>query len=325
VITVDVAFATGQVDPPDRLAAWRELVNRVFLPLAIKPIGGHHGAFEASVTGRSLGGTKIWLVKASPMSAVRTRQHVEASADDDYLLALQVAGTAHGAQDGREVTLGPGDFALFDSGRPYSISFTGPGGPDAFEHVIYQVPRASLDARRDIGTATAVRVSAASRAGQLVSPYLQTLARPGRAPGPPPGQAFVDTGLDLAVSALRTAVGHTDPHPAASDLRDYALARLSDPGLSPQDVARARYVSVRQLHRLFAREGLSFGRWVHEQRLRRCRDDLADPRLSQLTIAEIAARWGFRSAAHFTRAFQARYAITPADHRRSRTHVAAGT
>jgi hypothetical protein len=31
-------------------------------------------------------------------------------------------------------------------------------------------------------------------------------------------------------------------------------------------------------------------RWVREQRLRRCREDLANPRLQYLTIAEIAAR-----------------------------------
>ena len=35
---MDVAFATTQVDPDERLAAWRELVNRVFLPLAITPL-----------------------------------------------------------------------------------------------------------------------------------------------------------------------------------------------------------------------------------------------------------------------------------------------
>ena len=310
---MDLAFTTSQVDPPDRLAAWRELVNRAFLPLAVTPDSGS-GAFEAAVTARSLAGMRVWRVKGSPMSALRTRRHIEASGHDDYLIALHVTGTAYGAQDGREVRLGPGDFALFDSARAYSVSFTSPG---AFEHVIYQVPRASLDARSDVGTATARRVPAASGAGQLASPYLRTLARPG--PSWPPGPSFVDAGLDLAVGALRTVAGYAPPRygAVASGLRDYALARLGDPGLSPEAVARAGYISVRQLHRLFAREGLSFGRWVREQRLRRCAADLADPRLGHLTVAEIAVRWGFRSAAHFTRAFRARYGITPADHRRA--------
>jgi AraC-like DNA-binding protein len=171
-----------------------------------------------------------------------------------------------------------------------------------------------------------VCVPAASSAGRLVSPYLRTLARPAAAwpGGHLPGQAFVDAGLDLAVSALRTVAGYPSPvgprrGRPGRELRDYALAHLGDPGLSPEAVALACYVSVRQLHRVFAREGLTFGGWVREQRLRRCRDELADPRLSHLTAAEIAARWGFRSAAHFSRAFRARYGVTPASRRALRS------
>jgi AraC-like DNA-binding protein len=297
-------------------------VNRVFLPLAITPLGvqSRPGGFEGSVTGRRLGGVRVWQVRASPMSAVRARPHIEASSDDDYLLALHVRGTALAAQDGREVTLGPGDLALFDSRRPYAISFPGPG---AFEHLIYQVPRASLDARGTAGAPTALRIAAAGSTGRLVSSYLRRLARPAPSShGQWPGQAFVDAGLDLVAGALLAARGYedrTDPGRGAAlgALKDHALARLGDPGLAPEAVARACYMSVRQLHRLFAREGLTFGGWPREQRLRRCRDDLADQRLGHLTIAEVAARWGFRSPAHFSRALEARFDITPAGYRRA--------
>lgn len=319
---MDLAFTTSQLDPPDRLAAWRELVSRAFLPLAITPVGSQRrpDGFAGSVTRRGLAGVQVWLVRASPMSAVRARQHIEASDNDEYLLALHVRGTAHAVQDDRQVTLRPGDFTLIDSRRPYSISFPGPG---TFEHVIYQVPRAYLDARCDIGSAAALRVSAASTAGQLVSPYLRRLATcANSSPGQVRESAFVDSGLDLAVSALRAAAGYEgnmDPRrrSPASELKDYALAHLGDPALSPEVVATACYVSVRQLHRLFARDGITFSSWVREQRLRRCRDDLADLRFSHLTIAEIAVRWGFRSAAHFTRAFEARYRTTPTSARRA--------
>ena len=54
---VDIAFATAQVDQADRLTAWRELVNQVFLPLAITPLPatGRAGEFGASVTQQRLG------------------------------------------------------------------------------------------------------------------------------------------------------------------------------------------------------------------------------------------------------------------------------
>jgi AraC-like DNA-binding protein len=320
VIVVDIAFATTQVDPAERLAAWRELVNRVFLPLAITPLQatGPAAEFGASVTGRDWGGLRVWRVTATPMSAQRTERHIRLAARDDYLLALHISGTAAGAQDGRQVILGPGDFALFDPTRPYSIAFQGAPG---FEHVIYQIPRASLDARWQARRATALGVPATSSAGRLVSPYLRTLARPDGPPGDLPGQAFIDAALDLAVTALRAtadAGSHLDPRrrPLTAELKRYALAHLADPDLSPATAARASYVSVRQLHRLFAHEGVSFAAWLREQRLRRCQDDLTNPQLAHRAISEIAARWGFRSAAHFTRAFHARYGITPAELRR---------
>ena len=176
MIGVDLAFTTGQVGPPDRLAAWRELVNRVFLPLAITPIGGpdRAGAFGGSVTGRSVGEgvrVQVWRVKASPMSAVRSWRHVETSGNGDYLLALHITGTAHATQDGREVTLGPGDLALFDPSRPYTISFPGPG---VFQHVIYQVPRASV---RRYGETSRPAVLAAGTRSAVAAPISRRASR----------------------------------------------------------------------------------------------------------------------------------------------------
>jgi len=320
VMLVDLAFTTRDVAPPDRLAAWQELVSRVFIPLAITPLGtgGRPAQFEASVTGRDLGGVRVWQVTGSPMSAERGSRHIRAATGGDYLLAVHITGAARASQDGRQADLGPGDFALFDSARPYSIAFR---ARDRFAHLIYQIPRVSLDARRQAGKTTALRVPAASAPGRLAFPYLRTLAAPGWTPaGEAPGEAFTDIALDLVAGALQAVAGHHDgppPRGAARirELKTYALAHLGDPGLSPRSIARASYISVRQLHRLFAQEGLSAAAWVREQRLRRCRDDLADPRLHHLAISGIAERWGYRSQAHFTRAFSARFGVTPREFR----------
>jgi len=322
VMLVDLAFTTRDVAPPDRLAAWQELVSRVFIPLTVTPLGtsGGPAPFEAAVTARDLGGVRVWRVSGSPMSAERGSRHIRTAAVGDYLLAVHITGAAHASQDGREVDLGPGDFTLLDSARPYSIAFR---AQDRFTHLIYQIPRASLDARRQAGWATALRVPFASAPGRLAFPYLRTLAaRGGPRAGEAPGAAFTDIALDLVAGALRAVAGHHNgpPPPGAArigELKTFALANLGDPSLSPRRVARASYISVRQLHRLFARKGLSFAAWVREQRLRRCRDDLADPRLHHLAISRIAERWGYRSQAHFTRAFSARFGVTPREFRRA--------
>ena len=312
---VNLAFTTRDVAPPDRLAAWQELVSRAFIPLTITPLctGGRPAPFEASATRHDLGELRVWRVTGSPMSAQRARRHISAAAVGDYLLALHITGAARASQDGRDIDLGPGDFALFDSARPYSIAFR---AARSFAHVIYQVPRASLDARGRAGEATALRVPAASGPGRLASPYLRALAAAPRQPADDaPGQAFADIALDLIARALRAMDGHPGGPPRGAsrigELRAYVLAHLGDPDLSPESIARANYISVRQLHRLFAGEELSLAAWVREQRLRRCRDDLADPRLRYLPVSEIAGRWGYRSPAHFTRSFSARFGVTP--------------
>ena len=55
-----IAFATAGVDPAEQLAAWRDLVNRVFLPLAITPLrgAGRPSEFSGSVAGADWGGLR---------------------------------------------------------------------------------------------------------------------------------------------------------------------------------------------------------------------------------------------------------------------------
>ena len=56
--------------------------------------------------------------------------------------------------------------------------------------------------------------------------------------------------------------------------------------------------------------------WIRSRRLERCRRDLADPSLAARPVAAIAARWGFSSAADFSRAFRTAHGVPPAEYRR---------
>ena len=52
-------------------------------------------------------------------------------------------------------------------------------------------------------------------------------------------------------------------------MRRYALEHLHDPGLGPDQIARAHFVSTRYVHKLFAAAGCGVAAWVREQRLER--------------------------------------------------------
>jgi transcriptional regulator GlxA family with amidase domain len=74
-------------------------------------------------------------------------------------------------------------------------------------------------------------------------------------------------------------------------------------------IANRMGLSLRQLHRIFAGGGVTIERWIWQQRLERCRQDLlAQPKLP---VSQIAFRWGFSDAAHFSRAFRGQFGTTP--------------
>ncbi len=76
-------------------------------------------------------------------------------------------------------------------------------------------------------------------------------------------------------------------------------------------IARAHAISVRALHALFEDTGESVAGLVRRERLARCREDLELP--SGGSVTEIAFRWGFRDAAHFSRVFKREFDVTPSE------------
>ncbi|EDY53391.1 helix-turn-helix domain-containing protein [Streptomyces clavuligerus] len=95
--------------------------------------------------------------------------------------------------------------------------------------------------------------------------------------------------------------------------------RLGDPALGPGGIAAHHHMSVRSLHLLFRGQPETVSAMIRRRRLERCRADLADPRQRSRTITEIAARWGFRHPAQFSRAFRAAYGTAPRELRPGRT------
>jgi AraC-like DNA-binding protein len=94
-------------------------------------------------------------------------------------------------------------------------------------------------------------------------------------------------------------------------------SHLGDPQLSPAAVAAAHHISLRYLHKLFEPGTHGVAAVIRQRRLERCRDDLLDPAQVDRPVAGIAARWGFSSAAHFSRVFREAYGLPPAEFRRA--------
>ncbi len=104
-----------------------------------------------------------------------------------------------------------------------------------------------------------------------------------------------------------------DPRPRHVRLAQAWIEAHADADLSLGALARRVAVSPRTLMRGFRRHaGCSPAQYVRAVRLERARAELLDGPSDRLSVAAVAARWGFGHPGRFARAYRARYEEYPA-------------
>ena len=133
---------------------------------------------------------------------------------------------------------------------------------------------------------------------------------------------------NAALELLRAAVEPCVPTSRAAtreamraEIRRYVRTHLQDPALGPASIARAYAMSVRALHALFEDVDESVAGLVRSERL--LGQDLQ--RVNGGSVTDIAFRWGFCDAAHFSRVFKRAFGVTPSDVRQQALRDAAVT
>ncbi|MEU5755049.1 helix-turn-helix domain-containing protein [Streptomyces sp. NPDC047829] len=312
--------STANVGTRDGFDWWSQMIGDAVMPVTIA--SPYAEQFRGTATSIRLPDTEISDFAFSPMTAQRAAVHIR-RADPEHCFLFLVHGSPIGIEQCRNNTLvTAGDMALFDTSHPLSCEFRDDG---RLSHVsLLRLPRASLPlpqhlVDRLLGTILPARTGS----GALLASYLTGLrAEAGRCE---PEELRRLGAIALALSATLLASRTDSPLPADHEVRHqlllvrvraYIEASLADPGLGPATIASNHHISVRLLHQLFRDEPETVGATIRRLRLERSRADLANPTLCHCRIGEIAARWGFRHQADFSRAFRRAYGIPPSDYRR---------
>lgn len=300
-----------------KIQFWNDVTSEMLTEQCATP------ADAATFCGRlrrvDLGDIRLAEISASASTVARTRTHIAHANDAPFVFRYLLSGELQSTQDGIEITQKPGDFALYDTSRPYCLTLR-----DDTTLLSIRIPKVRLLRHIPYPEAiTSLVVSGDSVAGGLTSRFLREfwcgsshLVLANVAP------RIADIALQLIASSYAMLPDSRQDRSSLvarhrMEIVLYIEKYLREPSLSPSSVAGALRLSPGYAHRIFSESDESIGRYILRRRLERCRDALNDRVQAGRTITHIAFAHGFTSVAHFSRVFRERYGVTPREYRAS--------
>ena len=295
----------------DRAEAFRAAMQEASVPCRVDhrtPVEQVHARMHLVPFGRA----SVFNTDASAFGLVRTPQHVRREGPAVAVLAYQAEGCGEFAQLGHEQLVRGRDLMLVDLSAPYSFGCAVGGGSRSF-----QVLHEQLGVPVDVVRRAAPRLRA-SPLHDLVRTHLEQVCGRAEELSTDPGATALGTAtVELVRALIVSAAGDPVQRSAVREqtllirVRTYVGQHLTDPDLTPESIAGAHAVSLRQLYRVCSEAGLSLEQWVIEQRLELARTELASPAGRRRTIAAVAHGVGFADPSHFARRFKRAYGLTP--------------
>ncbi|SPF78171.1 helix-turn-helix domain-containing protein [Pseudoprimorskyibacter insulae] len=296
------------VAPAERLAFWKDQVNR------------HNGVeivcstddFVGRMHTRVIGELALHDIAIStPHRAIRRQPQ-----KDLCFVSLQLAPTNCRFNGRREHEFTSGSMLIYQASDAYELDFTGES-----ESLVIAVPKSLLSHRvSNLQT----HLDEALHYDPAKVSMIANLMRGILASDPNAPQAVEDSLaealLNLLVATLfdcRDAVSSPATFGAYAMLqrvRAYLNDNIDDPNLNPLGVAEALGITVSYLHKIFLQSQTTLMQYVLAERLERCRRDLAKLD-GKDGISQVAYRWGFNDASHFSRSFRKRFGVSPREYR----------
>ena len=301
-----------------QLRSWSDILAETHLAFEVRPTVGTPSRFQAAVTRRPIGDLMLVDCAAAPFLGHRSGAVIGTppTAGAERVLGFQFVGKGVELvrEGSRELALTPGDMVLWDGLAPTEIEIT-----ERFYKRTLLFPRDRvLAVCPRLGELDALPSLAGSAPARLLVRFMNALAAELPELDAAAGAAAANAALELLRAAVEPALPSDRSAIRAAmraEIARYVRTHLQDPQLGPAAIARAYAMSVRTLHALFEDVDESVAGLVRAERLARCLEDLRRPNGGSVT--DIAFRWGFCDAAHFSRVFKREFGATPTEVRQA--------
>lgn len=305
-----ISWSSESLPEAMRLRGWRDAMHATVLEMDAVPL--QREGFFAQIERCSLQRILPHQARGAPQKVVRSGADIARGQHNAYYLLSQPHLPWRASHAGRSAELQPGDAVLIDSREPYAFDF-GTGLDDLsvelpIDWVEHWVAKPSQligqPLRADAGWGLALR-------------GVKEALTPRTLRGQPTAH---DTLIEGQLGGLLSLLGDahappTEPQGAHDRILGVLRARFMQPGLTATEVAADAGLSLRALHRAMAAQGRGFLVTLMALRVDAAAGMLSQPRLRQLSVAEIGRRCGFADASHFARQFLRQRGATPADFR----------
>lgn len=307
-----ITLSTENVSVRDRQEWLEDIIKQEYTKVKVMPPKGRD-LFNA-MTFYEWSRLRLSVIQSHEITIQRLLHEPYSANQNNYLAVVLLSGSYSLQQSGREVSLKPGDMAIYDATLPHKIECT-----TDFSKMIVAIPRAVMRERMGgVEHCTATRISGEQGVGNITSGFMRNMVSQLDILDAHTFEVLSDHYLDLLAESL-ASVRPQSIHLAKSKsaalhvVKNYIERHLADPTLNANQIALAVGLSARYINALFSREDTSMMRYVWSRRLENCKRDIQSDLHAGSNISEIAFRWGFNDSSHFSRAFKQRYGATPRD------------
>jgi AraC-like DNA-binding protein len=302
-------FSNENVPPREQCDALNDYISPV---ATITPAGNAKQGFQAIHRAVSIEPLSLVNYRRGAAWSERDARAVRKNGSDTIAIVALREGAFEGQTGSCDYSLKPGGVLLRDTTLPYRNLST------AVDVLTLEVPREMVSGIVGNVGLVSGRVYHAGGMG-LLHDYLSSLFSVADSLTDAAAQhitAATQQLLTVALAPTRDALVHAEA-PLAELLRrraqTYIARNIFSEDLTPDRISAAVGVSRRKLYQLFESEG-GIARYVVGLRLDRARDVLATNYRIGL-IKEVAFSHGFKSEAHFSRCFRARFDHSPSESR----------